>query len=219
MKRELQFIRQQAEAVVLGLSGGLDSAVVAALCAKALGPKNVLALLMPEKRDVHYRDALLIAEQLGIEHKTVNISPIVREFDRVCVPSDKKARANIRPRVRMALLYYYSNMLNRRVAGTGNRSEIGIGYFTKWGDGAADFFPIAHIYKTDLPKLARELGIPEKIIEKKPTAGLWRGQTDEGELGLSYEIIDAALKGRRKNAKVARWKKEALHKRRLPPTL
>ncbi len=219
MRREIQFIRRQAKAVVVGLSGGIDSAVVAALCAKALGPKNVLALIMPERKDKHFRDAVAIAKQLGIEYKVINIAPIAREFDKACRPKGKKARANIRPRIRMALLYYYSNLLGRRVAGTGNKSEISIGYFTKWGDGGADFFPIAHIYKTRLPKLARELGIPEHIIKKKPSAGLWRGQTDEGELGLSYGVIDAALRGKRKNAKVARWKREAAHKRRMPPML
>jgi NAD+ synthase len=217
--RETAFIRRNARAVIVGLSGGIDSAVVAALCAKALGPRNVLALIMPEAADEHYRDAIEFAKLLGIGYKVVDILPIVRQFEGVCRPAEKKARANLRARIRMSLLYYYSNLLNRRVAGTGNRSEIEIGYFTKHGDGAADFFPIGHIYKTDLAPLARELGVPEKIIRKKPTAGLWRGQTDEGELGLSYEIIDAALKGRKKSAKVARWKKEAMHKRRMPPTL
>ncbi|MFC2174266.1 NAD+ synthase [archaeon] len=217
--RETAFIKRNAKAVVLGLSGGIDSAVVAALCAKALGKKKVLALIMPERKDSHYKDAVAFAKALGIEYKVIDIKPIVREFDKRCTPADKTARANIRARTRMTLLYYYSNLLNRRVAGTGNKSEKEIGYFTKWGDGAADFFPIAHIYKTDLPVLARKLGIPENIVRKKPSAGLWRGQTDEKELGISYEKIDAALKGKKKSAKVTRWKKQARHKKKMPPTL
>jgi len=216
--KELSFIQRHAKAVVIGLSGGIDSAVVAALCTKALGKKNVLALIMPEKRDQHYKDALAYAKQLGIEYKVIDIAPIVKQFDKVCKPANKKARANIRARVRMTLLYYYSNLLDRRVAGTSNRSELEIGYFTKWGDGAADFLPIAHLYKSQVNGLARELGVPEKIIRKKPTAGLWRGQSDEGELGISYAELDAALHGK-KNARVEHWKKESAHKRRMPPTL
>ncbi len=228
MQDILRFIKKNSNAVVLGLSGGIDSAVVAALCVKALGQENVFALIMPEKIDSHFKDAIDLADQLNIQYAVIDIAPIVTEFEKVCKPSinkkstlsqRKKARANILPRVRMTLLYYYSNLLDRRVVGTGNKSEREIGYFTKWGDGGADFFPIAHIYKTDLLKLAKELGIPKKIINKKPSAGLWRGQTDEKELGLTYKTIDAALKRKKPNKKVSSWKKLAKHKQVMPPTL
>ena len=243
-KKLLDFIRKQVEAsgakgVVLGMSGGLDSSVVAALCAKAIGPEKVLGLCLPDKvtnpSDVeHAKD---LAQKLGIKFKRIEITPIIEAL-RNCLPDfDPNARlplANLKVRVRMIILYYYANLYGYLVAGTSNKTELRAGYFTKWGDGAADFLPIASLYKAQVRKLAKHLGIPRPILEKTPTAGLWPGQTDEGELGISYEKLDKiymeldAGKSPRKVAKAAGVKleqvmefiereKKTQHKRLPPP--
>ncbi len=204
-KKLLDFIRKQVEAagakgVVVGMSGGLDSSVVAALCARAIGPERVLGLCLPDKvtdpSDVE--DAENLAQELGIRFKKIEITPIIEALHR-CLPDfDPSARlplANLKARVRMIILYYYANLHGYLVAGTGNRSELRAGYFTKWGDGAADFLPLGSLYKTQVRELARYLDIPRTILEKVPTAGLWPGQTDEGELGISYEKLDKIYMG------------------------
>jgi len=196
----LTFIRKQVEGagakgVVIGMSGGLDSSVVAVLCVKALGPERVLGLCLPDEvtnpSDVEHARAL--AQQLGMRFKVIEITPVIEAL-RKCIPDfDPSARlplANLRVRVRMIILYYYANLLGYLVAGTSNKSELRTGYFTKWGDGAADFVPLANLYKTQVRELAKYLGIPKPVLEKPPTAGLWPGQTDEGELGISYEKLD-----------------------------
>lgn len=232
-KRIIDFIQDQvrsanADGVVLGLSGGLDSAVVALLCVRALGKEGVLATIMPEegitaKEDVD--DAMEFAKMLGIEFKVIEISSIVKMLKEMLGKGNKSAEINLKPRIRMLINYYYANTLNRLVAGTGNKSEISIGYFTKYGDGGVDFQPIGDLYKTEIFEFARFLGIPEKIIKKKPTAGLFPGQTDEGEFGMSYEELDEILKliengVSRKDEKFQRvlgLVKRSEHKRRLPP--
>lgn len=187
-----------ANGIVLGLSGGIDSAVVAKLSADAIGKEKVLAILMPEKdsnpRDA--KDAEELANDLGIEHKVVDISPMVDSFLSVLGEgASATAAGNIKARCRMVVLYHHSNMLGRLVAGTGNKSELLIGYFTKYGDGGTDMLPIGDLYKTQVYELARAIGIPEKLVQKVPSAGLWKGQTDEGELGMSYENLDMILHG------------------------
>lgn len=180
--------------VVVGISGGIDSATVAYLAANALGRENVLGLIMPyyENRDVD--DAKLVCESLGIEYKVVNIRPIVDTFaSSLGFQPDNRSLGNIMARTRMVLLYAHANQLNRFVLGTSNRSEFLVGYFTKWGDGASDYAPLINLYKTEVWEIAKLLGVPEKIIEKKPTAGLWEGQTDEDELGISYKLLDEIL--------------------------
>lgn len=191
----------RARGVVLGLSGGIDSSTVAFLCVRALGAGKVMGLIMPEEnltdpKDV--KDAVDLAKKLGIEYRIINIKPIfeslranIKDFEEAAV----LPAANLRPRIRMTILYYYANLLNYLVAGAGNRSEIRAGYFTKYGDGGADLFPIGCLYKTQVRQLARHLGVPKKIIEKKPSAGLWIGQTDEAELGISYEKLDRIYAG------------------------
>jgi NAD+ synthase len=187
-----------AHGIVLGLSGGIDSAVVAKLSADAIGKDKVLAIMMPEKdsnpRDA--KDAEEFAGDIGIEHKVVDITPVVDSFRSVLGDEGgPTAIGNIKARCRMVVLYHHSNMLGRLVAGTGNKSELLIGYFTKYGDGGTDMLPIGDLYKTQVYELARAVGIPEKLVQKVPSAGLWKGQTDESELGMSYENLDMILRG------------------------
>lgn len=197
------FISHQVEAsgragVVLGMSGGVDSALVAKLCADALGPERVLALSLPEGAGgKDETDARAYAKELGIDFRAIDIAPFVERFESVLKPkrSDRVARGNLRARTRMVVGYFVANSEDRLVVGTGNKSEILTGYFTKFGDGGADFLPIGDLYKTQVRAMARHLGVPKKIVDKVPTAGLWPGQTDEGELGLSYGELDRILLG------------------------
>ena len=182
-----------AKGVVLGLSGGLDSALVAALSKKAVG-RNLLCLIMPcnsFKEDI--KDAKLIAKKFKINTKQVNLEPVYKTLTKLLPKANKKTLGNLKARLRMMVLYYYANKLNYLVAGTANKSELMVGYFTKYGDGAADILPIADILKTEVKELAANLGIPKDIIRKIPSAGLWSGQTDEGELGITYSELDNIL--------------------------
>ncbi|MFN3966799.1 MAG: NAD(+) synthase, partial [Endomicrobiia bacterium] len=128
----------------------------------------------------------------------------------------KIARGNLKPRLRMLVLYYFANKLNYLVAGTGNKSEIMMGYFTKYGDGGVDILPIGDLLKKDVIQLARKLEIPERIINKKPSAGLWPGQTDEEEMGITYKKLDKILESKSKNSKIENIIKKTEHKRKPP---
>jgi len=182
-----------AEGVVLGLSGGVDSSLTAALAKKALGDK-VLGLLMPCHSDpTDLEHARLVADKFGIETEYVDLGPV---FDRLMASLPRGsdlAVANLKPRLRMATLYYFANSRNYLVAGTGNKSELTVGYFTKYGDGGADLLPLGDLLKCQVRGLARELGVPEEIIAKLPSAGLWPGQTDEGEMGITYDELDRTI--------------------------
>ncbi|MBO8179595.1 MAG: NAD+ synthase [Archaeoglobus sp.] len=214
--------------VVLGLSGGVDSSTVAYLCTKALGKERVFGLIMPEigvtpEKDVE--DAIKVAEILGIDYKLIEINEIIEVFKEKAGEGSKMAEANLKPRVRMVLNYYYANSMNRLVAGTSNKSELMVGYFTKYGDGGVDFMPIGDLFKTEVFQLASYLGVPRNIIEKKPSAALWPGQTDEEEMGISYAELDEILKliekGEKRDdekfKKVLKMVERSKHKRQMPP--
>ena len=184
--------------VVIGLSGGLDSAVVSVLCKRALGRDNVTCIFLPDDstpvEDIRHKDVLV--KKFDLVCKEKNITHLVEEIRRSCiVEPDKVALGNIKARVRMILLFEYANMTRSLVCGTSNKSEMLIGYFTKYGDGGVDIQPLADLYKTQVFQLARFLNIPEDIVKKPPTAGLWKGQTDEKEIGLNYETLDKILYG------------------------
>jgi NAD+ synthase len=182
-----------AEGIVLGLSGGVDSSLTAALAKKALGDK-VLGLLMPCQSDpTDLEHTRLVADKFGIETEYVDLGPVFDSLIASLPRGSDLALANLKPRLRMATLYYFANSRNYLVAGTGNKSEITVGYFTKYGDGGADLLPLGDLLKSQVRELARELGVPEEIIAKPPSAGLWAGQTDEGEMGITYDELDQTI--------------------------
>lgn len=213
---------------VLGLSGGIDSAVVAGLCARAVGKENVLGVIMPShSAGMDAEHARLTAQAWGIESTEIELSGMYDRMIAALPPGNDMANANIKPRLRMITLYHHANTLRRLVVGTGNKSELMIGYFTKYGDGGVDLLPIASLYKHQVRELAREIGVPEAIITKPPSAGLWTGQTDENEMGISYEVLDRTLEALETGHtagiddatlnKVRRMVDTSAHKRRLAP--
>jgi NAD+ synthase len=194
------YIQQSGtKGAVIGLSGGIDSTVSAYLSVKALGKENVFGILIPEKEltsPEDILDATEVAHILNIDFSVVEISEIIKLFYHSIPEVDKTNRlatGNLKARIRMSILYYYANLMNRIVVGTGNRTEILLGYFTKYGDGGVDIEPLGNLFKTQVKQIAHYLEVPHQIIEKPPSAGLWAGQTDEDDLGLSYEIIDNIL--------------------------
>jgi NAD+ synthase len=208
--------------VSLGLSGGIDSAVTAALCARALGPGNVLTVFMPcGSSAADGEDASETAGALGTEFRTVDLDPVftamVGSFGADAV--SRLTLANIRPRLRMAALYALSE--GRLVVGTGNYSEYLVGYSTKWGDSAADIQPLARLFKDEVRALAVELDIPGRIVDKVPSAGLWEGQSDEGEMGVTYGEIRSYFEDRpvapQSASRIAHLHRASEHKRVPPP--
>jgi NAD+ synthase len=187
-----------AKGVVLGLSGGLDSAVVASLSARAIGPERVLCIMMPESATPgqEMEDARELAEELGVEHMTVQLDPVMDSFkQQLGGDVEDHAFGNVKARARMTILYYHGQLRSYLVMGTGNKSELLMGYFTKHGDGGVDYLPLGDIYKTQVRELARDIGIPERFIEKPPSANLMPGQTDEGDMGIAYADLDRILLG------------------------
>ena len=185
-----------AEGLVVGLSGGIDSTLAAFLACEAVGKDNVFGIVMPSTT-TPTEDKLhgtVIAQLLGINYKEIAIDSILNEFLSVTqLEEDKLSIGNLKARIRMSIIYFYANSKNYLVSGTGNKSEILIGYFTKHGDGACDIEPIGDLYKTDVYQLAKYLEIPQEIIDKPPRAGLWNNQTDEDEIGMTYELLDKIL--------------------------
>ena len=182
-----------AEGVVVGLSGGIDSAVVAALAKRSLHDK-VLGLILPchsQREDAE--DAHLIASHLQLETAAIDLSPLYDSLIHILPPADKITTTNLKPRLRMITLYYFASLNNYLVAGTSNKSEVTLGYFTKYGDGGADIIPLGDLLKSQVSELARKLALPEHIINKAPSAGLFPGQTDEGDLKITYPQLDQAI--------------------------
>jgi len=203
----IEFIKKivkaaNVEGVVVGLSGGVDSSVVVTLCVRALGKARVLGVLMPTAftPDEDIKDANDLADWLGIQTKFLNIQPISEIFFKnlhndTNDPKQRIHMANIYARIRMIILYYYANLNNYLVAGTGDRSEDLIGYFTKYGDGGVDFLPISHLYKTQVRQLAKHLRIPEKIANKPSSPQLYPGHKATDEIPVGYETLDPVLVG------------------------
>jgi NAD+ synthase len=186
--------KSSAKGLIIGLSGGLDSSVVVKLAVNALSPSRVLGIIMPSEatpiKDVEH--AIELATSLGIQYKVIDINSLLGDYSRL-LPEDKKARGNLMARIRMNILYYYANINGYLVAGTSDKSELYIGYFTKFGDGAADILPIADLYKTQVRVLAKYLSVPGSIIEKKSSPRLWLNHLAEEEIGVTYETIDPIL--------------------------
>ena len=196
-----------ADGVVVAMSGGIDSTVTAALAVEALGGDRVLGLGLPcHKADQrHVNDARTIADGLGISFHEIQLQPLLTAFEETITaelepesddrPNERnRTIGNVIARLRMCCAYYAANRESRLVLGTSNRSELLLGYFTKHGDGAADAYPIGDLYKTEVWALAKRLGVPRRIISKTPTAGFWATQTDAGELGAPYDVIDPLLR-------------------------
>jgi len=230
LKNRIEFIREclkqaSATGIVYGNSGGKDSALVGILCKMAC--ENTVGLIMPcsSKRNYHEdkSDAEVVAKQFGIEVRYVDLEAPMKELQnavkQITSPTDM-ALANIAPRLRMTVLYSVAASENRLVAGTGNKSEGYVGYFTKWGDGAFDFNPIGDLTVTEIYEFLRFLKAPASILEKAPSAALFEGQTDEKELGITYQSIDAYLKGgvidEADRLMIEKLHKASEHKRRMP---
>ncbi|HON81551.1 MAG TPA: NAD+ synthase [Methanoregulaceae archaeon] len=219
------------EQIVIGISGGIDSAVAAAFCCRALGGGRVLGLTLPAavtpQEDI--TDSRLLCSKLGMDHRVISIEPILDAYRGLPgFTQSPYLLGNLMARTRMAILYYHANRDGRLVCGTSNRTEYLLGYCTKYGDDAADIQPILHLYKTEVYEYAHDLGIPEPIIRKPPSAGLWVGQQDESEIGLAYPEIDAALRSLSHNGwkssnpieeKILSLVKASEHKRLPAPTL
>jgi NAD+ synthase len=192
LKMKLQ--DSNSNGVILGLSGGIDSSVITYLCSRVLKDKT-LALVMPDSKispKEETEDALKIIDKLGIDYKLLDINLIVSEYSKYLEPNER-ALGNLRARVRANILYYYANSKNLLVVGSSDKSEYLIGYFTKFGDGSSDILPIAALYKTQVREIAKFLGVPQNIIEKKSSPNLWKGHIAEEEIGVSYEEIDSIL--------------------------
>lgn len=216
--------------ILVGLSGGIDSSVVAFLLKKAF-PENSLGVILPCKsQSKDAEDAYELALAVDIKHFEINLSDahqnllkgIDDAFEDAVYENDQLTDANLRARLRMTTLYGVANKLGYLVAGTDNAAELLTGYFTKYGDGGVDILPIAHLTKAEVYEWAKHLGVPASIIERPPSAGLWEGQTDEIEMGTTYNMIDAYLKGEEIPEKdkviIEGLNRRSEHKRNMPPS-
>jgi len=234
--------KSKAKGIVLGLSEGIDSSTTAALAAQAIGPNKVLALSLPERETYNptdIRHTKQLAKKFRFNLQTIDITPILNAYAKTTSTfetRDKLAKGNLKARVRMTIIYYHANRLNKIVCGSSDKSETMMGYFTKWGDAAADISPLMDLYKTQVRQLASYIGIPKQIIKKPSTPMLWPGHLAEEELGIKYESLDLILLGlenfmptediahqlglplKRVNEIKARWLSKE-HKRRAPLTI
>ena len=203
--------RSGADRFVLGLSGGIDSAVVAGLAARGVGSKRVLGVMMPSASNPDdLESAKLVAQAFDIPTMTVDLTEATTTLlsalpspedvagtlgldDQPAAGAELLASANVKPRLRMTTNYYVANLCRGIVLGTGNKSEAMIGYFTKYGDGGVDLKPISDLYKHEIREVARAIGVPQPVIDRPPSAGLWEGQTDEDEIGITYDDLDRTL--------------------------
>ncbi|MBN1583566.1 MAG: NAD+ synthase [Anaerolineae bacterium] len=217
-----------AKGFVVGLSGGIDSAVTAGLCRRAAGD-DVLGIWMPchsVPEDEMF--ARMTADALGIGLLTVDLSPVYDAFSVALPEGSGMASANLKPRLRMSTVYYVAQSRNYLVAGTGNKPELMVGYFTKYGDGGVDIEPLGQLYKREVRGLGQVLGVPQPVIDRAPSPGLWPGQTDEGEMGITYNEIDTILAAWEANErpdlpvdridKVKGMVARSAHKREMPPS-
>ncbi|MCB8815721.1 NAD(+) synthase [Desulfosporosinus shakirovi] len=222
-----------AKGVVVGISGGVDSAVVAGLCSRAF-PENCIGVVMPSHSNPDdTEDALWIAEGFEIRTIEVNLSgahtqvmgQVKKGLESIScnLVAEKMSQGNLKARLRMSTLYAVANAMNYMVVGTDNAPESYTGYFTKYGDGGVDLLPISSLTKTEVRAWARMLGLPMRIATRVPTAGLWPGQTDESELGITYDQIDRYLLGEEVSPEVQEriesLHRQSEHKRNMPPSL
>jgi NAD+ synthase len=229
-----QWMREKVESagvngIALGLSGGIDSAVVAGLAARALGPERVTGVIMPAySQQADIDDAWLVARHFGMEPLQIDLGNAFDSMVDTLPHGTDMAVANIKPRLRMITLYHIANTRGLLVSGTGNKSELMVGYFTKYGDGGVDLLPLGSLYKHQVRELARAIDVPQVIIERPPSAGLWAGQTDEDEMGITYEELDGILEALEQNGDLSRFKADRVervrrmiatstHKRSMPP--
>src|ERR687891_1657187 len=232
------FIRKQvhdrnSEGVVLGMSGGIDSSLAAVLAVNAVGPSKVLGLSMPDSKVTpkkETRQAQQLAKTLGIEYKIIETGKIKRQMLYFLPRKNVLAEGNLLSRLRMCMLYYYAGFKNRLVLGTGTKSEIKLGYFTKYGDGGADILPIADLYKSEVRQIGAYLSLPSTILEQESSPRLWKSQTAEAEIGLPYDEVDRILEYLDNNSvieapsfnkkhmkMIMHLIKRSEHKRTLPP--
>jgi len=222
LRREAQ--ERGAKALVVGLSGGIDSAVTAGLCARAM-PGAVYTLLLPmHSAPADAADAQAVAERFGLPWRRVDLSDVYDRFLDALgadIAAVRAVQVNLRPRLRMAALYAEAAHREGLVVGTSNRDELELGYFTKFGDGGCDLEPIGSLDKSEVRALAAYLGVPDAVIRRAPSAGLWEGQTDEGEFGFTYEALDRYRRTGEGDPelvrKVAILRANARHKLEPPP--